>query len=213
MESGWFGCELPGRPGGGTYRFESLESLPPIPEATFRGEFDWLADPGRRIDWSIGSRGPDGEFDLRSMERVRARLADRGLALPPELELLLGSSRRNWIRSATGCWLELPAHIVSVPGTEWSAVRFLNDQQGVLFWYAAVSSKGPEAVVVSRDLFDADEPWFEDGERPETYICSTSIEAFFYRFWIENEIFFQVADRRAPTPLQQHYLDGFADAR
>jgi hypothetical protein len=136
--------------------------------------------------------------------------AELGLQLPAPFETFLGSERRNRIRSATGCWLELPQRLVILPGTSAYAVRFLNDQQGALFWYVALGGTGDMGVIVSNDLFDATEPWLDDQVEPETYLCAPSVEAFLYRFWLENEIHFRTAERAPLSPAQQRYLESLS---
>src|SRR5688572_31853206 len=57
-----------------------------------------------------------------------------------------------------------------------SAVRFLNDQQGVFFWYLALDAAGDQGVVVSDDLFDTDEAWLEAPSERQIYRCARSFE-------------------------------------
>lgn len=207
LPTGWFSCQIPGRPCHGTYCLFPLEALPPLPEKELHGPFDWLSDPGRRLEWAIGSPEPGREFRPASLGELATTAAELGLQLPAPFETFLGSERRNRIRSATGCWLELPQRLVILPGTTAYAVRFLNDQQGVLFWYVVLGATGDMGVVVSNDLIDATEPWLDDQVDTETYLCAPSFEAFLYRFWLENEIYFRTDEGAPLSPAQQRYLE------
>jgi hypothetical protein len=90
-------------------------------------------------------------------------------------------------------------------------VRFLNDQQGVLFWYLALGKAGDEGVVVSNDLLDADEPWLEDPHERQIYFCARSFEEFLYRFWLESEIYFRSQDGTPLTPAMQRYASHYRE--
>jgi hypothetical protein len=198
--AGWVG------PGGlndrTTYVTRSADDVPTLPDIRLDGTFSWLPDPGKDLDWAIGS-----EFDVRSVDRLEGVADTKGITLPGPLVAFLKSEKRNWVRSATGCWLDLPSDLVSVPGTDATAIRFLNDQQGAQFWYATVSPAGEElGVIASDDLFDAPEPWL-DGAAAETYVCAPSYEAFLLRFWIENEIWFRTRDNEPLTDAQRRYAD------
>lgn len=207
LPAGWFSSDLPGRACDRTYCLYSLESLPPLPHGDLDGRFDWLPDPGRHLDWAVGASEPGRKFDPASLAALTTEAASVGLTVPAPFETFLASARTNWIRSATGCWLELPERLVNVPGSSAYAIRFLNDQQGVVFWYLALGPEGDEGVVASNDLFDADEAWLEDPNEAESYVCAPSFEAFLYRYWIENEIYFRTTDGAPLTPVQRTYLD------
>ena len=195
-----------------TYTTRSLDDLPPLSDLPLDGTFGWLPNPEMALDWAIGGSPGQTQFDPKSVDWLE-RVADAtGISLPQPLIGFLRSEKRNWFRSVTGCWLELPTRLVNVPGKDAVAIRFLNDQQGVQFWYATVAPSGEEqGVVASDDLFDAPEPWLEGGIA-ETYVCAPSFEAFMFRFWIENEIWFRTQDHqpltRHPAPVRR--TDGIA---
>lgn len=203
--AGWFGAgdtnDLT------TYVATSADELSDLSDVQLDGSYAWLPDPGRDLEWSISKSPGCPAFDPRSIDRLREEAAASGITLPAPLIAFLSSERRHWIRSATGCWLELPTRLVEVPGTDAVAIRFLNDQQGVLFWYVAISPDGEErAVLASNDLFDSPERWLE-GEDTRTVICAPRIEAFLLRFWIENEIWFRSKEHDPLTQVQREYLE------
>lgn len=212
LPTGWFGIQLPGRPCGSTYCLTALDRLPGLTEWHFTGGFEWLVDPGRTLDWSIGSSPDERAFDPGTLARVGAAADRDGFQLPVSFRRFLRSERRDFVRSATGCWLELAEHTVELSGLSVRLVRFLNDQQGTLFWYLAVGPDGDDGVVVSNDLLDATERWLEPEDTATTYLCAPSFETFIYRFWIENEIAFRVGDGEPLTPDQQRYVERLASS-
>ena len=197
--TGWIGL---GRGGPTTYVTRSADEVPALPDLQLDGTFRWLPDPDEDLDWAIGS-----EFDVQSIDRLEEATNAIGISVPGPLVAFLRSEKRNWIRSATGCWLDLPTRLVNVPGSDAIAIRFLNDQQGVCFWYVTVSQTGEDlGIVVSEGLFDAPEPSPED-EAADALVCAPSFEAFMLRFWIENEIWFRTRDHEPLTDVQSQYAD------
>ncbi|HEX5013170.1 MAG TPA: hypothetical protein VFV72_03345 [Candidatus Limnocylindrales bacterium] len=181
--------------------------LPALPDAPLVGAFDWLTPPSHELDWAVA--GPPGSptFDVRSVDRLEALAAAQDVSLPGPFVTFLRSERRHWVRSWTGCWLELPTRLVKLPGTNLPVVRFLNDQQGVVFWYLVISPDGDDrGVVVSEDLLDADEPSAEAEPAP-IYLCGSSFEAFMLRYWLENEILFRTEADEPLSDLQQEYAE------
>lgn len=208
---GWMG---PGGPDGlATYVLQSIDDIPALPEVRLDGTFAWLPDPGEDHEWAIGASNGSPQFDVASVGRLEALAVASGVTMPAVLLSFLRSERRNWIRSVTGCWLDLPTTLVKLPGTEALAIRFLNDQQGVCFWHVAASPAGQElGVVVSDDLFDSSEPWLE-GRPAATYLCAPSFEAFMLRTWLESEIWFRTEDNEPLSDLQREYAERARPAR
>jgi hypothetical protein len=207
LPTGWFGTDLPGRRCDLTYCLVPLEELPPIDDAALDGSLAWLDEPQGRFDWAVAAPEPDRVFDPASLERIAVKTRSLGVELPPPFVEFLGTRRRNWVRSPTACWLELPDRLVTIPGTERYAVRFLNDQQGVFFWYLALDAAGDQGVVVSDDLFDTDEAWLEDPSERQVYRCARSFEEFLHRFWLESEVYFRTQDGTPLTPTMRRYLN------
>ena len=205
LPSGWIGVS--GRGELGTYAAKSAADMPPLPDVRLDGSFDWLTPPGRELDWAISGSPGDPPFDVGSVDRLERLAADHHVSVPRPLIAFLRSERRTWIRSFTGCWLDLPDRLVTFPGTDVLAIRFLNDQQGVVFWYLAVSPAGDDlGVVASADLLDSPEPSIDDdAERP--MLVAPSFEAFLLRYWLENEIAFRTTAGEALTDIQREYAE------
>jgi hypothetical protein len=208
LPTGWFSPELPGHPCDDVLCLVSLESLPPLPaETALDGSLSWLADPGRDLEWAVGRSELSRVFDVSTLDRLRSTVAELGLQLPDGFERFMGTERRNWVRSVNASWLQLPERIVSVPGTEVLAIRFMNDQQGALHWYLTLDHEGEHGVIVSIDRFDDPDPLDPPGLIPERYWCAPSFEAFLYRYWLECEIYFRLWKQELMTPEQQTYAD------
>jgi hypothetical protein len=205
MQSAWVGTDLPRRPCDLTYCVVPATALPTL-EETLDGSLRWLVEPEKELGWPIGGPEADRIFDPSTVQRVRDACAAEGLGAPPALESLLTSPRRNWIRSPTACYLELSDGLVDIPGVDARGVRFLNDQQGVYFWYAVLGRSGDHGVVVSNDLLDADD-WLDDPSERVIYRCAATVEEFLYRFWVETEIYFRSMDGESLTPVMEQYLE------
>ena len=203
MSAAWAAIDLPARPCEFTYCAIPLDDLPPI-EAPHDGSLAWLPMPTHRLEWAVGSSDPDREFDDSALERLIQVCAVDGLTLPESMVRFLGSDRRNWIRSATGCWLDLSERVVTVPDTDISIVRFLNDQQGSLHWYLALNRAGERGVIASGHRLDSDDD--RDIHPDEPFVCAGSFEEFLYRYWLENEIYFRTSEGAELTPDQAAYL-------
>jgi len=204
--------ELPGyRECDGTYCFFPYEELPRLDETLWRGEFQWLTqlDDQRRQALELHQQTSADQLNT-TLNALLASAEALPLRLPAAFVTFMGRpDLREQIPSCTACYFDLAQHIVKSPvGAEGYLIRFLNDQQGVLYWYLYLNAAGQEAVVVSPILFDA-----EDLEAISTEailrnvgFCGESFEAFLYRFWLENTLWFALSDGQALTEAQEHYV-------
>ena len=224
FQYGWWSFDLGKyRPCDGTYCFYPYESLPPIPEAQFSGKLEWLGALTQHIDQLMqayrNAAGPR-KGTRRHLQEVLDSAKQLGLTLPEAFVRLMASpDLQDRIPSCTACEFRLTNKIVPCPGSEEGyIIGFLNDQQDVLLWYLYLTPKGEECVLVSSYALDelADE---KDEERSEakrqsiinyTQVCAPSFEAFLYRFWLENTIWFTVNEAEDPdhpsTEEQRRYL-------
>lgn len=90
--------------------------------------------------------------------------------------------------------------------------RFLNDQQGCLFWSLYVERSGAHAVLVSDRAFDVSDPEAECVPT-ELLLCADDFETFLYRFRLENDLWFVLSEGRRPTTAREkryleHYRSG-----
>ncbi len=142
-----------------------------------------------------------------------------GLSLPdPFVRFMASPELQKHVPSCTDCHFYLPETIVPCPGSEDGyLIRFLDDQQFVLLWYLYLTASGKHSVLVAHPRFhdlaespEYAEPFRSEEERQETlkgvYVCAPSFEAFLYRFWLENTIWFNLDLHKPLTEEQQRYL-------
>ncbi len=95
-------------------------------------------------------------------------------------------------------------------------VRFLNARQGQIAWYLYLNELGEHCVLVGFPLLDVlHDPqslaYVKEGiteyeqsmvrEGRAARICAYSFEAFLYRFWIENTIWYKLSGYAQGKPL------------
>lgn len=224
--SGWWGVGLEGlREDRGTYTLYPYESLPPLPVDRFQGSFQWLEnsttwDRLGQVDWQ------SWQERMRSgVGRVTAEAARLNLGLPTAFPSFMENV--EWLartRSCTDCYFGLPARIAPSPAGEGgSLIRFYSDSQSCLHWYVYVTGKQYHCVVVSGKFYGGDWAWEneyggsdvgdggEEEQGPdELWFCAPSFEAFMYRWWIENEIWYGLSyDHHPLTPDEQVYVEHY----
>jgi hypothetical protein len=213
---GWWSFDLgEDRPCDGTYCYYPYDSLPPIPEAQFTGALQWLEQAGEAEE-------PAADELPTRLSALTASAQQLGLPLPQAfLTLLASPALRDRIPSCTACYFDLSRKIVPCPGSEAGyIIRFLNDQQDVLSWYLYLTTQGEHCVLVSPYQLDeaAEDEEGEEEREPlteqqrrsiiaNTLICAPSFEAFVYRFWLENVLWFKLnGDESGLTDAEQQYV-------
>jgi uncharacterized protein (TIGR02996 family) len=195
---------------GGTYGSWPYESVPELPLGELRGEFQYLkAGPAR-----AGSGGEEGAARYRQQfERVLTDAADKGVRLPEVFVKFLGDvALHHTFRSVTDCFFTLPdeySPLRANPSGEGMHVHFYCDSQSCLLWDLYVHPSGGHCVIARwLDYFDPEPPDPDDDEPPYTgpraWFVAPSFEAFLYRVWLENQVWYiEHADffrRRGQTP-------------
>lgn len=209
-----------------TYLCVSADSLPPLPTDSFHGELQWLESLEDSIDRIMREYRNPHASEMRCRERLQRvwEEADAlGLRLPDSFVTLMGSlDLQNRIPSCTACFFDLDTRIVNSPGEDDRyLVRFLNDQQGCVYWYLYLEIQGELGVLASPLALH--EPDWEDYLRslrksdPDVTLsdfvhwCAPSFEEFIYRFWIENKIWFALVEESVPLTMEQaRYLSHYA---
>lgn len=196
---GWWGCDLGSyRACDGTYQLYPYDSLPAPEESLFHGEFQWLV-------------GTSDEHAAPADPAPLAALAAAGLNLPKSfVDFMSSPARQSQVPSCTACEWDLSGPIPSPLGDGAHLVRFLRDQQDVLFWYLYLTGDSAE-VVCSPIAFDqvdlSDRP---DEVLANTWWCAPDFEHFVYRFWIENVLWFTLQDAGQRDAAQEAYLAHYA---
>jgi hypothetical protein len=125
------------------------------------------------------------------------------------------------VRSCTDCRFDWPDTFVESPRGEGGRLaRFYADSQGCLFWYLYSAPHGYWCVLASPNRYTArgDGGW--TGDPGAAWFCAPSFEAFVYRTWIENEIWFRLVspqfafhDPRPLSPEMLAYLDHYGTSQ
>ncbi len=170
----------------GTYGFYPPSSMPALPPLD--GTFSWL-DTG--IDPDIEYVGVFSRSDLPA-------------GLPPSfVDFVRKPALTAAIPSCTACWWEEALPFLPLEdGT--TLVRFLNDQQGCLFWYLHLFPDGTHRIVCG------------DAEDPDSLIeVAPEFEQFLYRYWVENLAWFLIVDFDEPwddlPPHVRSYLSHYSE--
>jgi uncharacterized protein (TIGR02996 family) len=217
----WWGVELPGyRREGGTYVRYEYGSLPPLPVERFHGDYGWLRE--------ATLPPPEPEYD-EEFERTLTEygspaewLADlllatdeAGVRVAEEYRLLLtDADLQRRIRSCTDCYFDIPRRPVFGPaGDDAHLLRFYSDSQGCVHWYLYGTDDGYRCVVAG-DFFGGHPGSFggrDDADGPvdaDSFVfVAPSLEAFVYRWWIENEIWYALClDHDPLTADEAAYL-------
>lgn len=186
----------------GTDDRRSYRFIPPLPTEQFRGEYQWL------------SRQRPPSRPTLQLIAIANRAKELDLTVPPDFMVLMGSrALQKRIRSCTACFFNLPARIVPCPrGEGGHLVRFYSDSQGCEHWYLYLTPQGYSCVVSSGSYLGGSpgpyDPYNSDELAGGFRYCAPSVEAFAYRSWIENEIWYaENVDHDPLTPAEEAYLN------
>jgi len=221
--TGWYGFGLRGyRPCGGTYERYSYDTIPPLPYEQFTGQLQWLVPLHPDIDAQMQDyRFAEEELEeptpqwAENLKSVMASAEHLGLRLPESfLRLMSSPLLRTRIPSCTDCHFTL-SQLAFCPGDKEKGyvLRFLHDQQDCVIWHLSLSSESEECVLASHTYLDmvytASEEFDHITEQEavaQTWVCAPSFEAFLYRFWMENILWFNLHKHKPLTEEQKQYL-------
>jgi hypothetical protein len=222
---GWWSFDLGRyRPCDGTYCFFPYESLPPIPEPD--STLSWLMPLGETVDrqMQVHRNPPEARGKLGEIVADAGKL---GLTLPDAFLRLMGSAElQDRIPSCTACTFALGDRILPCPGSEGGyIVSFLRDQQDCVLWYLYLTPAGEHCVLafpgdLESFMDDADDAAAgQDADMANVIrhirVCAPSFEAFIYRFWLENDIWFKLSgDEKSPlTDVERRYLEHYGQKK
>jgi hypothetical protein len=214
-QSGWWGADLGKyRACDSTYCLFEYDSLPPLDESVLQGDFRWLTPPTAATEKQMQPHQPRQSAQQVAMLAQLQQL-EQALVLPPAFRLFM--SRTDWqdaMPSCTANYFLLPDEPVTNPfGGKSHWVNFFNDQQEVLQWYLYLAPTGEHSVMVTAfDLARDQELLRYDPARyrAQVWFCAPSFEAFLYRYWLENTIWFGLDEGSTLSAAQQSYLAHYA---
>ena len=216
---GWWGIDLPGyREAEAFATYERFDFVLPPVGRELDDDLDWLRQEAPVPASLAGNASSPDPFRSADERELIELLDGRPLPLPPAFRAFVADpDLRTRVRSCTACYLDLGE--VVVPAFGGALLHFLSDQQWVLHWLLYVGEDGSEAVVstdVPYGFADAPEPAAGTNEAEGMIVCAESFSEFLYRFWIENEIWFALADLDGDTDAtsltveQRRYVDFYA---
>ncbi len=220
LPRGWWFPTLTGLRGRAEATYERFElDTQPHPVAA-DDELSWLEDDSEKAEWTIETGDPGQQVRPLSVDDL-VEVAP-GHHLPRALLRLAGRRQlQRRIRSATGCYLDLGNHAVRTTAEGSVLIHLLSDQQWCRHWLLYADDAGHEAVLTSTEPigFELPDDWSEEpgevkvpGVIPldgtlDLEVCADSFTEFLYRFWVENELHFALADARPLTGRLAAYAE------
>lgn len=203
LSRGWVSAGLgPHRPVSGTYGFDPATDLPALPLDHPGGLHAWMTE---LVPLNELAKGRYGMATLGGPVSVAGHRA----ALPESfIAFVTDSALRDSVPTCTSCYWESDLPAAPSPVTEGATlVRFLNDQQGCLFWYLHLLPSGAHEVVCGGIAYDCEEA--EPHEAAEDLLLvADDFDEFIARFWIENLAWYEVVgQKRAEDELSPPVRD------
>ncbi|MEV0269317.1 hypothetical protein AB0H43_11100 [Hamadaea sp. NPDC050747] len=193
MRRGWVSAGLgPRRPVSGTYGFDPAEDLPSLPVDHPGGLHAWMTG---LIPLNELAKGRYGLDTLGGPVRVAAHRA----ALPESfVAFVTDPALRDSVPTCTSCYWESDLPTAPSPVTEGATlVRFLNDQQGCLFWYLHLLPTGEHEVLCGGIAYDCEEADPQEAAE-DLLLVADGFDEFIARFWIENLAWYEVVGQKRP---------------
>jgi hypothetical protein len=196
----------------------SYEDLPPLVEEP-DPNFEWLKAQSMKEGSLLEGCYADGsQPDLSKLARI---VSEAHINLPESFVTFINSTDLHQrIRSCTDCYLDVADFAVKTKGSlEGYLLHFLSDSQWVGHWYIHTDQHGNHFIATSLNAYGFA---FEDesGNPPATEIeiqaeeiwfCAPSFAEFFYRFWLENEIWFAlVKEKRTLSEDELAYVNRYS---
>lgn len=215
--AGWIGADLGQyRPCDGTYCYYEYDTLPPLDETRFTGQFEWLKPLSAQLEATMSVHLPPNSHEkalLKNLAQVQKEAEQLGRPLPAEfVAFMQNRAWREAIPSCTACYFDCSGRLVHCPITGGYFVRFYNDQQDCCFWYLYVSPSGEQAVFTSWVMIDEEgfNPAEEEHFAQQIAVCAPSFELFLYRYWLENSLWFGLDEgKNFLTPEFNDYLNHY----
>lgn len=197
------------RPGEGTYASWPYDSLPPLSLEGVRGEHPYF-------------ERKRGTTKRREFARTLEDSAELGVRLPAGfLKLMERRVPEFALRSPTDCFFALPDDYTRVrrdPAGGGVTVHFFCDSQSCVLWDLYVHASGAHCVIAR----DVDYYATNSASDAAAWFVAPSLEAFVYRTWLENQIWYILnddfvrgeGDTPPPvTPALQAYMDHYRQSK
>jgi len=205
-----------------TYQLIPSEALPPIDDDKLDGSFAWLpvrpeGDSTLRFEEGLSP----AKANLARLPRLAEKARSLGLSVPkPFVTFLQRPEIHGRVPTCTACYLDLSERLLKSPVRDGSRmIRFLNDSQCCVLWYVYLQKDGQSPVMAGMPSFHEEEASGSEAslddavELEELVQVAPSFEAFVYRFWLENAIWYALHGGRPLTAEQKRYLEATEVAR
>lgn len=175
-----------------TYSASSPTALPALPTAHPGGLHGWLRELVPLNELATSWQGFDTLTHGVPVSRHEPALPEQFTAFMDEPVL------RDNVPSCTACYWAADLPVAPSPVHEGAQlVRFLNDQQGCLYWYLHLLPNGGHEVLCGSHAYDMYEiP--RDEAVADLMRVAGDFDGFIARFWIENLAWYEVVGQRRP---------------
>lgn len=199
-----------------TYCLLEYGDVPKIDSNLLQGQFSWLKPLQGKESSMLHealSAGKHEQLLLNNLTHLLLDCKEKQLQLPDSFHLFFQSPEFYLnIPSSSGCYFDLSRKLLPCPELEDAyLVRFLNDPQGLLYWYLLIHPNLSDCVLACAPEWKQEIQHIEQLdsalEIQDLIQCSYSFEEFIYRYWIENKICFAVEENRALTDEFESYAD------
>lgn len=152
LQRGWISGIGPYRPVAGTYDQSPSSSLPNLPAGDPAGLLAWMKYLATLGEAAAGRYGLDTLSGPVHARGHRAALPESFVAFMDDPVL------RDSVPTCTACYWESDLPVAVSPVEEGATlVRFLNDQQGCLYWYLHLRPPGTHEVLCGGIAYDCEE--------------------------------------------------------
>jgi hypothetical protein len=214
IKTGWWSIEIPTyRPYQGTYSLFSYENLPPIQEHIDDDFKMLMSQPEKEHSLAEGCYNNGEKPDLGKLSKIAESI---DLQLPKLFSTFIESiDLQKRVQSCTDCYLDVADFAIRTTGEiQGVMIHFLSDSQWCLHWYLHIQNSGDHFVAVSPDAYGFDGGGKVDNNLEladnDIWYCAPSFPEFIYRFWLENDIWFALEDKKLPlTVLQKVYVEHY----
>ncbi|MGW0436754.1 hypothetical protein ACWDV4_29950 [Micromonospora sp. NPDC003197] len=193
-----------------TYSGSSQATLPTLPLGHPGGLHNWMRELVPLGERAAGQYGLVTLTDGVPVSGHEAALPEQFVAFMADRVL------RDSVPTCTSCYWASDLPVAPSPVHHGAQlVRFLNDQQGCLFWYLHLLPDGSHEVLCGGEAYDLQEVSQEEAHEDLVRVAD-DFDQFIARFWIENLARYEVegqerSDEELSKPVWE-YLRQYASA-
>lgn len=175
-----------------TYSGSPSGALPALPVDHPGGLHGWMRELVPLGERAAGKYGLDTLTDGAPVSGLAAALPEQFVAFMADPVL------RDSVPTCTSCYWAADLPVASSPVHEGAQlVRFLNDQQGCLFWYLHLLPDGRHEILCGGAAYDCQVLSAEQA-REDLVRVADDFDRFIARFWIENLAWYEVVGQNRP---------------